>query len=185
MTSRVVLCLMTRFCRIGSRLKHFIVHYHNVSPKWLRWYSLIRIKRTWPVRLLRRQVWTCPPRLQAWVNNILRTWSGSVTQYRLALRCCEVTLDSRSPIKWPLNFHSLVFKRLARLFILSILSAVTVVNPSALRASMLIEENLTARRITRNCFVWNVVCASGRSAAENDGWRPWENLGTLLALNVR
>lgn len=48
--------------------------------------------------------------------------------------------------------HSLVYKPLVRLFILNILCAVTVADRSVPRASMSIEENLTAKKITTNCF---------------------------------
>ena len=81
--------------------------------------------------------------------------------------------------------HSLVYKPLVRLFILNILCAVTVADRSVPRASMSIEENLTAKKITTNCFAWNVVCVSVLLAVETGGWRLWVNLGMPPALNVR
>ena len=137
--------------------------------------------RVWTSNLVKctLSTWIFRYQFHAWVNE-----NGK----RDTAWTCVTLLRGHARValaQWPLTFHSLVFKRLARLSILSTSSAVTVVNQSGLRASMLIEENLTARRITRNCFAWNVVCASGRLAAESDGWRPWANLGTLLALNVR
>lgn len=48
--------------------------------------------------------------------------------------------------------HSLVYKPLVKLFTPNILCAVTVADRSVPRASMWIEENLTAKRITTNCF---------------------------------